>query len=90
MTVKKAIEILEKYYAVKNEVKMNIQDPSKTWNSANDLPKKVAGMIADSFEVDLIVLDGVLKQIKDDCKHPKKMIDTINGQKYCMNCNLDL
>ncbi|HET6457665.1 MAG TPA: hypothetical protein VFG24_02155 [Nitrosopumilaceae archaeon] len=30
------------------------------------------------------------KEIAPNCKHPKKMHDTCKGQKYCMNCNMDL
>ena len=32
----------------------------------------------------------IKKEIVPNCKHPKKMQDTCDGQKYCMSCNWDL
>ena len=32
----------------------------------------------------------IKKEIVPNCKHPKKMHDICNGQKYCMDCNMDL
>ncbi|PIN83975.1 MAG: hypothetical protein COV65_02165 [Nitrosopumilales archaeon CG11_big_fil_rev_8_21_14_0_20_33_24] len=91
MTVKKAIEILDSYTKKKTEVKNGIKDPKKSWNNSLDLVKQVADMIGDLMETDLIVLEEIRTELVPKCKHPKKMIDTLpNGQKYCMNCNLDL
>ena len=91
MTVKKAIEILDQYTKKKTEVKDGIKDPKQSWNNSLELSKQVADMIADSMETDLIVLKEIRAQLVPKCRHPKKMIDTLpDGQKYCMNCNLDL
>ena len=90
MTVKNALEILEGYCEQKIKLKEGMKDPTKPWNVEKDLVTKVANMMADSMETDIIVLKELIKQIKPTCKHPKKMRDYDGKVWYCMNCNLDL
>ena len=45
------------------------------------------------LDVDKTIINNLKKiqsELVPNCNHPKEMIDSINGQKYCMNCNLDL
>jgi len=91
MTVKNALKILDGYYERKLSLKNGLQDPTKSWNLGHDLASQVAEMFADHMELDLEVLDSIKKQIQPKCKHPKKMQDIdSNGNRYCMDCNLDL
>ena len=90
MTIKNALEILEGFCEEKIRLKNGLIDLGKSWNSKNDLASKVAHIMADSMETDIIVLKELIKQIKPNCKHPKKMRDYDGKVWYCMNCNLDL
>jgi len=91
MTVKNALEILDGYYKQKKDLKEGIKDPTKSWNIGHDLIVQVAEMISDHIETDLIVLNAIKKQIQPNCKHPKNMQDVdSNGNRYCMDCNMDL
>jgi hypothetical protein len=90
MTIKNALEILEGYCEEKIKLKNGLVDPSKSWNSKQDLVSQVARMIADTMKTDIIVLNELIKQIKPNCKHPKNMKDYDGKVWYCMNCNWDL
>ena len=91
MTLKNALDILDGYTRTKTEVKIGLEDPTKSWNEKDDLSKQVAKMIAESLETDIIVLEEIKRQIKPNCPHPKKLRDTLpDGTTYCMGCNLDL
>ena len=91
MTVKKALKILDGYYEQKNNLKTGLKDPTKSWNIGHDLMTQVAEMISDHIDFDLTVLSEIKKQIQPNCKHPKKSQDIDpDGNRYCMDCNLDL
>jgi len=91
MTVKKALKILDGYYERKTSLKTGLEDPTKAWNCGHDLATQVAEMMADHIETDLVVLKAIKKQIQPKCKHPKKFQDIDpDGNRYCMDCNLDL
>ncbi len=91
MTVKNAIEILDGYCLEKVNLRKGLIDPTKSWNIGHDLVTQMANMMANSMETDIIVLNAIIKQIKPNCKHPKKSQDVDSGgNRYCMDCNLDL
>lgn len=84
MTLKKGIEMIDFW----------IEHRQK---SLDELQEKVVFKDTEITKVlvraDQRVIDN-LKQIKNEilpkCKHPKKMQDICKGQKYCMQCNMDL
>lgn len=91
MTVKNAIKLLEYYAEKKEEMKMDLLDRNKPWNYGEINLFSLSKSMAGSIEVDLVFLNEIKKQIKPDCKHPKKFHDRdSNGNTYCMGCNLDL
>lgn len=64
--------------------------PDRSWNKDLDCARELAKTIANLTQEETQVLELVKKQLLPKCKHPKKMHDTCGGQKYCMNCNMDL
>lgn len=92
MTVKNAINLAQK--AIKgNKIyleKIHKYDKEYPDTSEQQLASRMSNLVISIVEDENRILCEIIKQIKPNCKHPKKMIDTINGQKYCMNCNLDL
>jgi len=89
MTVKKAIEILDwilnnKTKTIEEFYKPNIID------SKYDLSENLYRTLLEIAKTDVYNLEVVKKQLVPDCKHPKKMHDICEGQKYCMACNMDL
>ena len=91
MVTKKALQLLEFLIVYETRMHNAMADPSKSWNIENDSIKKLAGTLSDCHKENLEVLNLLKKELLPNCKHPKKMRDkTVNGQWYCMNCNLDL
>ena len=60
------------------------------WNDPQDITQRAAVVILDIHKLYGRVAFAVLKMLENKCKHPKKMHDICKGQKYCMNCNMDL
>ncbi|KKK72421.1 hypothetical protein LCGC14_2904040 [marine sediment metagenome] len=60
------------------------------WNDPTDIATRAAVLIKDTHEVYAGLLLSILKEIKTNCKHPKKYQDVCEGIRYCTNCNLDL
>ncbi len=91
MTVKKALEILDYYSEKKSEMKKGFLDRNKPWNHGEVNLYSLSEMLADNIDTDLIFLDAIKKEINPECKHPKKSQDIDpDGNRYCMDCNLDL
>jgi len=88
MTVKKAIKILDWWISHKKQTMKHFK---KDWKFETDSISEVAKSLIQSDETTIYNLEKIKKELVPNCKHPKKMIDTLSdGQKYCMNCNLDL
>ena len=88
MTVKKAIQILDWWI---NHKKQSIEQFKEQWDFSSDSVTSLATTWMHSEETSIDNLEKIKTELVPNCKHPKKMIDTLpNGQKYCMNCNLDL
>ena len=60
------------------------------WNMPEDIAQRSAVIIRDIHKMYGKAFYSVLKQLQNNCKHPKKMQDICNNIKYCMNCNMDL
>jgi len=88
MTVKKAIEILDWWI---NHKRQSMEQLKVEWNYDSDKVTELAKSLMHSEETAIYNLEKIKTELVPNCKHPKKMIDTLpDGQKYCMNCNLDL
>jgi len=91
MTIKKALSLLDYYSEKKEEMKNNFLDRNKPWNHEEVNLFSLSESIADNIETDLIFLRAIKKQIQPNCKHSKKSQDIDpDGNRYCMDCNLDL
>jgi len=91
MTVKKALLLLNYFLEKKEEMKNNILDRNKPWNHGEVNLFSLSEAFAGNIEDDLIFLKSIKKQIEPNCKHPKKSQDIDpDGNRYCMDCNLDL
>ena len=87
MTVKKAIKMVDWWI---DQRKMVMDEFKKNWDYKTEV-EEVAKIMLQSDETVIYNLEKIRAELVPQCKHPKKMIDTLpNGQKYCMNCNLDL
>ena len=60
------------------------------WDMPNDVVQKAAVIIKNIHEMYGRAFYSVLKQLENNCQHPKKMQDICNNMRYCMNCNQDL
>ncbi len=89
MTVAKAIKILDWWI---NHKKQAIEQLKEEWYSKDyDKSSEVSKILLDSEKTAISNLETIKAQLVPNCSHPKKMIDTLqDGQKYCMNCNMDL
>ena len=91
MTVKKAIKILD--WLIKQETTRaeGFVDPKHTWNQDFDCMKDLAKSLSDSQKNEIEVLQILRKELIPKCSHPKKMQDMDSkGNRYCMDCNMDL
>lgn len=87
MTVKKAIKMLDWWI---DQRKQATEQFKKDWDYKTEV-EDVAKTMLKSDEIVIYNLETIRAELVPKCKHPKKMIDTLpDGQKYCMNCNLDL
>ncbi|WP_297473503.1 hypothetical protein [Nitrosopumilus sp.] len=87
MTVKKAIKMLDWWI---DQRKQAMEHFKKNWNYKTEV-EDVAKAILTYDETVISNLQKIRAELVPKCKHPKKMIDTLpDGQKYCMNCNMDL
>jgi len=69
----------------------NLKKLIKGWNGdSTDLAVRCGNMQIDINTLYMKVLFLILKLLTTNCKHPKKMQDTCEGVKYCMNCNMGL
>lgn len=89
MTVKKAIEVLDWIINQKTKTNKEIYEPG-ILNAKYEIGATLYRTFLKMEETDIYNLEAVKEHLVPDCKHPKKMHDTCNGQKYCMNCNMDL
>lgn len=88
MTVKNAIKICDALIAHYTKHAAGMRERTKDWSE--DGAKGLATEIADTVD-DIAKSIGEIKaQIQPKCKHPKKMRDGKPGQRYCMNCNMDM
>jgi len=86
MTVQKAIKILDWWIDQKKHGMTKLQ---KEWNDSDD-SHGIAKTLLDIDKTTISNLETIRNELVPNCKHPKKMQDVCRGQKYCMNCNLDL
>ena len=87
MTVKKAIKMLDWWI---DQRKKAMEESKKNWDYKTEV-EDVAKVMLKADETVIYNLKTIRAELVPKCKHPKKMIDTLpDGQKYCMNCNLDL
>ena len=87
MTIQKAIEILD--FVIQNKKDMKEGFLQEDW----ERERMVLGVVSSALkclDTDLYNLEEIKKQIVPECKHPKKMHEVCEGQKYCMACNMDL
>lgn len=88
MTTKKAVRIVDGFLENRTKHIAELQRPENNWGhgiAAEAVAQDIARM---THEIGVFKI--LRKEIAPNCKHPKKMHDTSNGQKYCMNCNMDL
>ncbi|CUR52803.1 Putative ATP-dependent Lon protease [Nitrosotalea devaniterrae] len=88
MTSKKAVQIVEMLLEIKTRHKQNLEKPENDWGI--DVVGRLVQREITSLSNEISWLGALKKEIAPPCKHPKKMQDMCEGQKYCMNCNLDL
>ncbi|MHA7648068.1 hypothetical protein [Nitrosopumilus sp. S4] len=91
MTIKKAIKILDWFIELQKNRSEGFADPQKLWNQNHDFMRDFAKSLSDSIQNEVEILQILRKELVPNCKHPKKMQDMdSNGNRYCMNCNMDL
>lgn len=88
MTTKKAVQIVEMLLEAKIQTKQNLEKPENDWGV--DVVSRLVQKEITSLSNEIGWLKILKKEIAPACKHPKKMQDICEGQKYCMNCNMDL
>lgn len=88
MTTKKSIQIVEMLLERKTNLKADLSKPKNNWGD---------GIVGEFIECELESLTNEIKmlnllknEISPQCEHLTEMHDTCKGQKYCMNCNMDL
>ena len=87
MTIKKAIKILDWWIKQKTQGAEKLQ---KEWAFSKDM-HDVGKILLDADQTVISNLEVIKQELIPKCDHPKKMQDVdSNGNRYCMNCNLDL
>jgi hypothetical protein len=88
MTVKKAIQIIDWWIGHKQKVMEELRRKwdYNTFEEATGIEK----LIFNADKIAIANLQAIREQLVPNCKHPLKMRDVCKGQKYCMNCNMDL
>lgn len=89
MTIKKALHLTEWLLQNNTQFRKGLLNPEMPWNQ-DDMLKKLSNVIVEMTDRDSKVLREIRKEMMGSCKHPKKMHDTCESQKYCMACNMDL
>ena len=84
MTLKNGIKLIDRWIAHREESIKKLE----TENIFND--SSITKTLVDCDQRTIDNLKLIKKEIVPNCKHPKKMHDVCKGQKYCMNCNMDL
>ena len=91
MTVKKALKIIDYVIDKKLDMKSNFLSLDKPWNQGEDCIVELSKTFAFVIDNDIELFRAIEKQLKPNCKHPKKLHDgDSDGNLYCMGCNLDL
>jgi len=88
MTSKKAVQIVEMLLERKIRHKQDLEKPENDWGT--DAVGRLVQTKITSLSNEIGWLQALKKEMAPQCKHPKKMQDMCKGQKYCMNCNMDL
>ena len=87
MTIKKAIQILDWWIEQKMQGMEKLQ---KEWVFSDD-PHGMGKILLDVDKTIISNLELVRKELVPKCYHPKKMQDMDSkGNRYCMDCNMDL
>ncbi len=81
MTVPKALKLINWWIAQRENILKEVLN-------FND--SEITTIIHNSEKTIISNLKLIRGELVPKCKHPKKMQDTCNGQKYCMACNWDL
>lgn len=98
MSVKMAVRDLNLLIEYKKHIKSSMLDLLYEWRNDNeDVVSRNTKLLVRLQQTDLDWLQGIKRQLLPEqhrtkivCKHPKKDHDVCDGQKYCMNCNVDL
>ena len=88
MTTKKAVQIVEMLLEKKTSLKQDLSKPENDWGTG--ITARMVQTELTSLTNEIAWLQILKKEIAPDCKHPPEMHDQCKGQKYCMNCNMDL
>ena len=91
MTVKQALKIIDYVIGKKLDKKSDFLSLDKPWNQGQGCIMELSMTFASMMDNDIELLRRIEKQLKPNCKHPKKLHDKDSGGNlYCMGCNLDL
>jgi hypothetical protein len=88
MTSKKAVRIVDKFIENRTKHIAELQRPENNWGCG--IAATMVNQDIERMTHEISVFKILRKEIAPDCKHPKEMHDICKGQKYCMNCNMDL
>jgi len=88
MTSKKAVQILKMLLEKKMNLKRDLSKPENNWG--NGIVGSTVQIQLTSLTNEIAWLQILKKETAPDCKHPPEMHDMCKGQKYCMDCNMDL
>ncbi len=88
MTTKKAVRIVDEFIENRTKHIADLQRPEHNWG--NGITAQMIKHDIKHMTYEIGVFKILRKEIAPNCKHPKKMHDICKGQKYCMNCNMDL
>ena len=84
MTVPKALKILD-WWIERRENSLKKLQETIIFSDG-----EITKVLVNSDKMIIHNLKLIKKEIIPNCKHPKKMHDICDGQKYCMQCNWDL
>jgi hypothetical protein len=91
MTVKKALKIIDYIIDKKLQAKIDVLSLDRPWNQGSTNLIGLSEAYAIRLDNDVELFQILKKQLKPNCKHPKKFHDKDpDGNLYCMGCNLDL
>lgn len=91
MTIKKALKITDHVIEKKLRKKSDFLSLDKPWNQGQGCIMGLSKVFASVMDNDIELFRAIEKQLKPNCKHPKKHHDQdSDGNLYCMGCNLDL